>query len=299
MGIGYLLLYVALAVVALWLFAELLLQNRAPLHWRALALAGFLTVVAGMQLRSVVVIGAGGAAFALGQTLVTLAVKRGTATAWSLRGRDGGLPGPLARIPLLSAATGGAVAAAAVVRQVGEVGPVEEAGPVAAVPGPRDPSPFESVPSDPAAYGVVAHDPVAHDPAPYDPAPYDPGAYAPYGQPSAYDPYGQASPYGQLQEIGDGSVYVEPVQQPEPYPPTAFQPQPGASPYTDQHWPQQPGAGYDQSYAQPGYQDPYAQPQPQYQDVPQQYAQPWEYQQPQAVEQPGYGHNPWGHQQQG
>lgn len=30
MGIGYLLLYAALAAVALWLIAELLLQNRAP-----------------------------------------------------------------------------------------------------------------------------------------------------------------------------------------------------------------------------------------------------------------------------
>ncbi|MGE7433345.1 hypothetical protein [Kitasatospora sp. NPDC001175] len=286
MGIGYLVLYVALALVALWLLAELLLQSRAPLHWRALALVGFLGVVAGMRLGSVVVIGAGAAAFALGQVFVTRAVKQGSVSAWSLRGKDGALPGPLARIPLLSAATGGAaVAAAAAVQQVGEVGPIEEAAPLAPVPAPRDPSPFESVPSDPD---------------PFDPDPFDP-----YGQSAAY------SPYGQMQEIGDASVYVEPFQPTEPYPVGAYQPQPAEpAPYADQHWPQQPGYGYDQSYqAYQAYQDPYGQQhqqpqyqdgqQHQYQDGQQQYAQPWEYQQPQAVEQSGYGHNPWGYQQQG
>ncbi|MFB7471101.1 hypothetical protein [Kitasatospora sp. NPDC056184] len=129
MGIGYLLLYAALAVVALWLVAELLFQNRAPLHWRGLALAGFLAVAAGMAIGSVPVIGAGAAMFAVGQTFVTLSVKRGYAAGWSLRAADGSLPGPLAKVPLLGALTGGgAVAAAAVaVEQVGEVGAVEEA----------------------------------------------------------------------------------------------------------------------------------------------------------------------------
>ncbi|MFJ9519693.1 hypothetical protein ACIRPK_15695 [Kitasatospora sp. NPDC101801] len=133
MGIGFLLLYAALAVVALWLVAELLLQNRAPLHWRALALGGFLAVVAGMALSSVLVIGAGAALFAAGQVLVTLSVKRGYVAGWSLRRADGALPGPLAKVPLLSAATGGEPAEAAeVVPQVGEVGPVEpEQAPVA------------------------------------------------------------------------------------------------------------------------------------------------------------------------
>ena len=126
MGIGYLLLYVALAVVALWLLAELLLQNRAPLHWRVVALGGFLAVVAGMALGSVVVIGAGAVLFALGQVFVTLSVKRGYRDGWSLRRSDGALPGPLARVPLLSAATGGQdVAEAVAVQHVGEVGEVE------------------------------------------------------------------------------------------------------------------------------------------------------------------------------
>ncbi|MFI9326317.1 hypothetical protein ACIGZJ_02090 [Kitasatospora sp. NPDC052868] len=130
MGIGYLLLYGALAVVALWLVAELLLQNRAPLHWRALALAGFLGVAGGMALGSVVVIGAGAAMFAVGQVFVTLSVKRGYGSGWSLRKPDGTLPGPLAKVPLLGALTGGAaaVAAAAVAAdRIGEVSAVEEA----------------------------------------------------------------------------------------------------------------------------------------------------------------------------
>ncbi|WP_051829666.1 MULTISPECIES: hypothetical protein [Streptomyces] len=129
MGIGYLLLYVALAVVALWLVAEVLLQNRAPLHWRVLALAGFLGVAAGMSLGSVVVIGAGAALFAVGQAFVTLSVKRGYRNGWSLRKADGSLPGPLAKVPLLGALTGGAAAVAAVAvaeERIGEVSAVEE-----------------------------------------------------------------------------------------------------------------------------------------------------------------------------
>ncbi|MGW3042748.1 hypothetical protein ACWC9T_22515 [Kitasatospora sp. NPDC001159] len=129
MGIGFLLLYVALAVVALWLIAEVLLQNRAPLHWRVLALVGFLGVAAGMALGSVVVIGAGAGLFAVGQAFVTLSVKRGHQNGWSLRKADGGLPGPLAKVPLLGALTGGAATVAAVVateERVGEVSAVEE-----------------------------------------------------------------------------------------------------------------------------------------------------------------------------
>ncbi|MFF7589702.1 hypothetical protein ACFZCK_19670 [Kitasatospora purpeofusca] len=134
MGIGYLLLYAALAVVALWLVAELLFQNRAPLHWRVLALVGFLAVAGGMAMGSVPVIGGGAAMFAVGQTFVTLSVKRGYAAGWSLRRADGSLPGPLAKVPLLGALTGGgAVAGAAVAaaERVGEVGAVEEARPAA------------------------------------------------------------------------------------------------------------------------------------------------------------------------
>ncbi|WP_377272046.1 hypothetical protein [Peterkaempfera sp. SMS 1(5)a] len=125
MGVGYMLLYAAFVVVALWLVAELLLQNKAPLVWRALALAGFLGVVAGMQLGSVAIIGLGAAAFAVGQTFVTLSVKRGYDAGWSLRRPDGSLPGPLERIPLLAGAGGESELDEAYVEPVGEVGPVE------------------------------------------------------------------------------------------------------------------------------------------------------------------------------
>ncbi|SEL74352.1 hypothetical protein [Streptacidiphilus jiangxiensis] len=79
------LLYAAFAVVALWLLGELLLQRRAPLHWRALALVGFLVLVAGVAQRSLPLIGAGVVAFGAGQALATRAVKRSAgASHWSL-----------------------------------------------------------------------------------------------------------------------------------------------------------------------------------------------------------------------
>jgi hypothetical protein len=79
------LLYAAFAVVALWLLGELLLQRRAPLHWRALALVGFLVLVAGVAQGSLPLIGAGVVAFGAGQALATRAVKRSAgATHWSL-----------------------------------------------------------------------------------------------------------------------------------------------------------------------------------------------------------------------
>ncbi|MFF8768780.1 hypothetical protein [Kitasatospora sp. NPDC015120] len=280
MGIGYLLLYGALAVVALWLVAELLFQNRAPLHWRGLALGGFLAVAGGMAVGSVPVIGAGAAMFAVGQTFVTLSVKRGYAAGWSLRAADGSLPGPLARVPLLGALTGGGavVAATAVaVEQVGEVGAVEEA-PAAA------PAVEETAVEQTAAFEMQE---LAAD-----------GVYAP-----AY--------YEQQQPQQD--AYTEAYQ--VGYDPAQQQPQYG---YDQQQW-QQP-VGYDQGYGgyaqqqppQYGYEqqqpDPYAayqqQPQPQY-GYDQQQWQPTEPQPhpdqpitgiPQQPQQPHY--DQYGYQQQ-
>ncbi|MEU8514270.1 hypothetical protein AB0C76_22150 [Kitasatospora sp. NPDC048722] len=228
MGIGYLLLYAALAVVALWLVAELLLQNRAPLHWRALALVGFLGVAGGMVLGSVPVIGAGAALFAVGQTFVTLSVKRGYSGGWSLRAADGSLPGPLAKVPLLGALTGGAaVAAVAVAAQtrVGEVSAVEETpepdpvGPAGeAVPEVEQTAAFEM--QELAADGV-----------------YTPGYYEQHQQ---QDPYAEAYQAG----------YDVPQQQPA---------------YDQQQWQQpqqQPAFAYDQGYGTyPQQQDPYGYPQ--------------------------------------
>lgn len=216
MGIGYLLLYVALAVVALWLVAEVLLQNRAPLHWRALALVGFLGVAAGMVLGSVPVIGAGAALFAAGQTFVTLSVKRGYRAGWSLRKADGSLPGPLAKVPLLGALTGGAAAVAAVEateKRIGEVSAVEEA-PVAA------PDPVaEDVPEVEQTASFEMQE-LAQD-----------GVYAPayYEQQQAQAPH---DPYAEAYQSGYDN---------------AAQPQPA---YEQQQWQsqQQPAFAYDQGY---------------------------------------------------
>ncbi|MGW2249786.1 hypothetical protein ACWCXH_06250 [Kitasatospora sp. NPDC001660] len=274
MGIGYLLLYSALAVVALWLVAELLLQNRAPLHWRALALAGFLGVAGGMVLGSVPAIGAGAALFALGQTFVTLSVKRGYTGGWSLRTADGALPGPLAKVPLLGALTGGAAVAAVAVAEerVGEVGAVEEtttpepAG--EAVPEVEQTAAFEmqELAADgvytPGYYEQPQQDPYAeayqagYDVPQQQPA-YDQQQWQPQQQPAfAYDqgygtyPQQQQDPYGYQQQDPYNGGYP---QQPSAWDPNAQQQQQQWQPQPEQHtqgMPQQPtyehGYGYQQ-----------------------------------------------------
>ncbi|MEU7555007.1 hypothetical protein AB0B01_22145 [Streptomyces sp. NPDC044571] len=87
---GMTVLYIAFGFVALWLLAEVLMQYKARLRWRLLAFAGFLGVVAGVLLPSVLVIAVGAAAFAVGQTLVTLSFRKGFVAGWALR--RGGQP---------------------------------------------------------------------------------------------------------------------------------------------------------------------------------------------------------------
>ncbi len=89
---GWTVLYIAFGIVALWLLGEVLLQYKARLRWRLLAFVGFLGVVVGVLIPSVVVIGLGAAAFAVGQTYVTLSFRRGFAAGWAVRNpsRDGG-----------------------------------------------------------------------------------------------------------------------------------------------------------------------------------------------------------------
>ncbi|MFI5760814.1 hypothetical protein ACIA8F_07690 [Streptomyces sp. NPDC051563] len=82
---GMTVLYIAFGFVALWLLAEVLMQYKARLRWRLLAFTGFVGVVAGVVLPSVLVIGAGAVAFAIGQTLVTLSFRKGFVSGWSLR----------------------------------------------------------------------------------------------------------------------------------------------------------------------------------------------------------------------
>ncbi|MFJ9788519.1 hypothetical protein [Streptomyces globosus] len=82
---GMTVLYIAFGFVALWLLAEVLMQYKARLRWRLLAFAGFVGVVAGVVLPSVLVIAVGAAAFAVGQTLVTLSFRKGFEAGWALR----------------------------------------------------------------------------------------------------------------------------------------------------------------------------------------------------------------------
>lgn len=86
---GWTVLYIAFGVVALWLLGEVLLQYKARLRWRLLAFGGFLGVVLGVLLPSVVVIIVGAVAFAVGQTYVTLSFRRGFSTGWALGGNPG------------------------------------------------------------------------------------------------------------------------------------------------------------------------------------------------------------------
>ncbi|MER7899441.1 hypothetical protein ABTX62_25840 [Streptomyces sp. NPDC096046] len=81
---GWAVLYIAFGIVALWLLGEVLLQYKARLRWRLLAFAGFLGVVVGVLIPSVVVIGLGAAAFAIGQTYVTLSFRSGFASGWAM-----------------------------------------------------------------------------------------------------------------------------------------------------------------------------------------------------------------------
>ncbi|MFF3912496.1 hypothetical protein ACFYZB_03270 [Streptomyces sp. NPDC001852] len=82
---GWTVLYIAFGIVALWLLGEVLLQYKARLRWRLLAFAGFLGVVVGVLMPSVIVIGVGAIAFAVGQTYVTLSFRRGFAAGWAVK----------------------------------------------------------------------------------------------------------------------------------------------------------------------------------------------------------------------
>ncbi|MFD3657246.1 hypothetical protein [Streptomyces sp. NPDC058620] len=86
---GWTVLYIAFGIVALWLLGEVLLQYKARLRWRLLAFAGFLAVVIGVLIPSVLVIALGAIAFATGQTYVTLSFRRGFSTGWAIGGSPG------------------------------------------------------------------------------------------------------------------------------------------------------------------------------------------------------------------
>ncbi|MEU5717720.1 hypothetical protein AB0G71_18390 [Streptomyces sp. NPDC020403] len=230
---GWTVLYIAFGMVALWLLGEVLLQYKARLRWRLLAFAGFLGVVVGVLVPSVLVIAVGAIAFATGQTYVTLSFRRGFSTGWALGGNPGAsrrrkASGGRARKPTL------------------EVSGLEyeEAGPGAAAPDPAtavyEPQPL---PDDTGQYGVYT-DTADGTPGggdrqdrqdgqtPYDG--YDPyGGYAPqpgsqpqdayssqgtFQDPGAYhDPgtfqgqdAGYGDPYGYGTPQGDYAAYPDP-----------------------------------------------------------------------------------------
>ncbi|QMU75893.1 hypothetical protein GXW83_09245 [Streptacidiphilus sp. PB12-B1b] len=284
MNVGLAVLDAAFAVVALWLLGELLLQHRAPAHWRALALAGFLVLVAGVQSGSAAEIGAGVLAFGAGQGMVTRAVKRGGGPHWSLRGRDGALPGPLARVPALERVfpaaelSGPGPAAPAPAPRVGSVGPIEleDDAPAPAADAP------ELITQD---YG----------------GPQAETAYQPQPQPQPYGGYPDPAPgYGQEYapaagyQQGYGEQAGQPVQPGQDYA-GAYGQQYGQQ--FDQQAPAQP---YAQPYPQPDY---YAQQAPGYGYDPgqQQSQQQGGYYPAVPGQQPGYqqggGYDPAGYQQ--
>ncbi|MFD9290518.1 hypothetical protein ACFWBV_19980 [Streptomyces sp. NPDC060030] len=187
---GWTVLYIAFGIVALWLLGEVLLQYKARLRWRLLAFAGFLGVVLGVLIPSVLVIVVGAIAFATGQTYVTLSFRRGFSTGWAI----GGSPGESRR----RRRSGGA----------------ESRGPVLEVSGVEYEGASQQTESAPAA--VYATEPMPDDTGQYgvynEPAPaggdghqdqhgeqqpqyaaYDP--YNGYGQQASQDPYGGQGSY--------------------------------------------------------------------------------------------------------
>ncbi|WP_328909698.1 hypothetical protein OG230_09450 [Streptomyces sp. NBC_00234] len=175
---GWTVLYIAFGIVALWLLGEVLLQYKARLRWRLLAFGGFLLVVIGVLIPSVLVIALGAVAFATGQTYVTLSFRRGFSTGWAI----GGSPGESRR------RRGGS-------EQSATREPTLEVSDLEYQPEPEAPAAVyapEPLPDDTGQYGVYTESAYAaanggrteHGEAPYD-------AYAPYpdySQP-AQDPY--------------------------------------------------------------------------------------------------------------
>ncbi|QHC29069.1 SCO2102 family sporulation regulator [Streptomyces sp. HF10] len=249
---GWTVLYIAFGGVALWLLGEVLLQYKARLRWRLLAFAGFLGVVVGVMMPSVLVIGAGAIAFAVGQTLVTLSFRRGFAAGWAVRRPEAG-----------AAESGGSKrrrgrgdrnVRAAQAPAPAPAGPADEPAPGqdpyapdGSVPDAYDDYDRDDVfsPARPPADGASVYEP--------QPLPEDTGNYGVYGDTATHaaQQQGQSydySGYGQQQGYGYEGA-----------------PQQGYANYSDPYIGSRPYAadgydpGYAQQYGQQGYaQDPYA-----------------------------------------
>ncbi|MFI8822995.1 hypothetical protein [Streptomyces sp. NPDC053431] len=219
---GWTVLYVAFGVVALWLLGEVLLQYKARLRWRLLAFGGFLGVVVGVLLPSVLVIVIGAVAFAVGQTYVTLSFRRGFSTGWAL----GGSPGASRR-----RRSGNAEARSA--------GPTLEVSDLAY-------EPVEHADEDAVA---AAESTAVYEPQPI---PEDTGQYAVYGttyeqQPQYADPY---AGYEQQQPAYDYGMGAQPQYAAYSDPYIGQQYADAGQPYAD--------AGQQYGYPQQPYADPYA-----------------------------------------
>ncbi|MFF7383852.1 hypothetical protein [Streptomyces griseoluteus] len=227
---GWTVLYIAFGVVALWLLGEVLLQYKARLRWRLLAFTGFLGVVVGVLMPSVVVIGLGAIAFAVGQTYVTLSFRKGFAAGWAVKRPDDEEAGPVTRRRRSRAEHQDPV--------LGDPGPDESADPGRDHPGPET-----------AAYATEGYD---HDDA-YDrddvftPVRPDPTAAE---TTSVYEPQPMPDDTGSYGVYGDGTP-AQPQQTDQAY---AY----GYSGYEQQGY---APSGYDTGAQQayPGYPDPYAQ----------------------------------------
>ncbi|MFI8004443.1 hypothetical protein [Streptomyces sp. NPDC086010] len=236
---GWTVLYIAFGIVALWLLGEVLLQYKARLRWRLLAFCGFLGVVLGVLIPSVLVIALGAIAFATGQTYVTLSFRRGFSTGWAL----GGSPGESRR-----RRGAGASAPQQPVLEVSDL-EYEGASPSPAMsPEPDQPAAVyepQPMPDDTGQYGVYT------DPAP--PGGEQQPQYAGY---DAYDGYGQQqAPQGSYGDGGGGYPGQDAYQDQGAYPgQDTYQPQEtyqAQGAYTG-HYDYAPDAtGY------PAYSDPY------------------------------------------
>ncbi|MEV7285736.1 hypothetical protein AB0O01_14410 [Streptomyces sp. NPDC093252] len=263
---GWTVLYIAFGIVALWLLGEVLLQYKARLRWRLLAFGGFLGVVVGVLIPSVVVIGLGAAAFAVGQTYVTLSFRRGFSAGWAVNGRG---PGgskrrrgePEHQDPTLEVSDLQAAGAYGDFdRPRGDDDQGDDAyatGEHPAFPPPRDDYERDDVftparATAPAAEGASVYQP---QPMPDDTGSYgvydDTGSHATANQPQ--DQYA-ATAQGADQTYGyDG--YTGYDQQQYGYDPGNQQPYPPYSdPYIGQAYGSGPGPGYDPGgYGQQGY----------------------------------------------
>ncbi|WP_152628051.1 hypothetical protein [Streptacidiphilus neutrinimicus] len=262
------LLYAAFAVVALWLLGELLLQRRAPLHWRGLALVGFLVLVAGVAQRSLPLIGLGVVAFGAGQALATRAVKRSDgATYWSLMAPES--------VPLVGRLFGGEPSAPEPKGRSrrGRSGPAAEPAPVEPTVEPvldpqLDPQLDPSVEAAEAAAVFQADEYAAADSVYYPSTEGRQQEAAYYGYTAEQQvPYQESYAQGQYQESYAQQQYQEYPQYQQQYAAyESYEQQPQAEPQAQAQPPQaQYGSEYAQYYEGYDYgQTPYYTQDPQY-----------------------------------